>query len=139
MRYPIKLEPDTVGFMATSRDLPEFVAADEDERSTLVNAVELLETTLGIYIDERRRVPRPSEAQDGEHLVAVPASTVIKVLLSEAMLDKGWRKADLARAMNVAPVQVDRMLDVNHKSKLAQLEAAMDAMGHHLEIEVVAA
>lgn len=138
MRYPIKLEPDTVGLMATSRDLPEFIAADEDERATLINAVELLETTLGIYIDERRRVPRPSAAQDGERLVAVPASTVIKVLLSEAMLDKGWRKADLARAMRVAPVQIDRLLDVNHKSKLAQLEAAMDAMGHQLEISVAA-
>ncbi|MCP1312996.1 MULTISPECIES: type II toxin-antitoxin system HicB family antitoxin [unclassified Halomonas] len=139
MRYPIKIEPDTVGYMATCRDLPEFVAADEDQDSTLVNAVELLETTLGIYIDERRRVPAPSEAQEGEHLVAVPLSTAIKVLLSDALIDAGWRKADLARALGVAPVQIDRLLDVNHKSKLAQLEAALGALGRRLEVEAIAA
>lgn len=139
MRFSIKIEPDTVGYMATCRDLPEFIAADESVEGTLANAIEMLETTLGIYIDERRRVPTPSEAQDGEHQVAVPASTVIKALLSNAMLDKGWRKADLARALKIAPVQVDRLLDVNHKSKLAQLEDALEALDRRLEVDVIAA
>ncbi|MBB3142809.1 type II toxin-antitoxin system HicB family antitoxin [Halomonas organivorans] len=136
MRYAVHVVPDTVGYMATCRDLPEFIAAAETVDATLENAVEILETTLGIYIDERRRIPTPSSIQEGEQLVAVPLSTALKALLSNQLLDQGWRKADLARAMGVHAPQVDRLLDVNHKSKLAAIERAFDTMHRRVEVEV---
>ncbi|WP_129138806.1 type II toxin-antitoxin system HicB family antitoxin [Modicisalibacter coralii] len=139
MRYPITIEPDTVGYMATSRDLPEFTAAGETVAETLENAIEILETTAGIYIDERRTVPGPSNTLDGEHLVALPLSTALKVLLSNAMIERGWRKADLARALGSAPTHIDRLLDVNHKSKLAAIEDAFAAMDRRVEVDVHAA
>lgn len=139
MRYPINVTPDTVGYMATCRDLPEFVAANDTIEGTLENAIEMLETTIGIYIDERRHVPAGSAALEGEHLVAVPLSTTLKARLANELLDQGWRKADLARAMGVHPPQIDRLLDVNHKSKLAALESAFAALRRRIEVNIIEA
>lgn len=139
MRYAIRITPDTVGYMATCRDLPEFVAADDTIEGTLVNAIEILETTLGIYIDERRRIPAPTSTQRGEQLVSVPLSTALKALLSNELIAREWRKADLAREMGVYPPQVDRLLDVNHKSRLSAIEDAFEALGQRVELAIIAA
>jgi len=136
LSYPIRITPDTVGYMATCRDLSEFVGAGDTVEDTLQNAVEGLETTLGIYLDERRLVPQPSAPQPGEQSVAVPALTTAKVFLSNALLEAGWAKADLARALRCHPTQVERLLDVNHQSRLDRLEAALAALGKRLRVEV---
>lgn len=136
MRYAVHVVPDTVGYMATCRDFPEFIAADDTVEGTLKNAVEMLETTIGIYIDERRLVPSPTPHEAGEKAVEVPLSTALKALLSNQMIAQGWRKADLARAMGAYPAQVDRLLDVNHKSKLSAMERAFNVMNRRVEVAV---
>ncbi len=136
LAYALNVVPDTVGFMSTCRDLPEFVGVGDSAEDALRLAVEGLETTIGIYIDERRPVPMPSAPEPGEHAVYVPALTAAKALLSNAMIETGWRKADLVRALGVHPPQVDRLLDVNHHSKLDQIEAALLALGRRLVVEV---
>ncbi|HMV40413.1 type II toxin-antitoxin system HicB family antitoxin [Plasticicumulans sp.] len=136
LAYALNVVPDTVGFMSTCRDLPEFVGVGDSIEDALRLAVEGLETTIGIYIDERRPVPMPSAPEPGEHAVYVPALTAAKALLSNAMIETGWRKADLVRALGVHPPQVDRLLDVNHHSKLDQIEAALLALGRRLVVEV---
>ncbi|RTL02335.1 MAG: type II toxin-antitoxin system HicB family antitoxin [Lysobacterales bacterium] len=136
LAYALNVVPDTVGFMSTCRDLPEFVGVGDSIEDALRLAVEGLETTIGIYIDERRSVPMPSAPEPGEHAVYVPALTAAKALLSNAMIETGWRKADLVRALGVHPPQVDRLLDVNHHSKLDQIEAALLALGRRLVVEV---
>lgn len=136
LAYALRITPDTVGLMSTCRDLPEFVGVGDTVEDACRLAVEGLETTIGIYIDERRPVPIPSAPEPGEHAVYVPALTAAKALLSNAMIEAGWRKADLARALGVHPPQVDRLLDVNHHSKLDQIEAALLALGRRLVVEV---
>lgn len=136
LAYALRITPDTVGLMSTCRDLPEFVGVGDTVEDACRLAVEGLETTIGIYIDERRPVPMPSAPEPGEHAVYVPALTATKALLSNAMIEAGWRKADLARALGVHPPQVDRLLDVNHHSKLDQIEAALLALGRRLVVEV---
>lgn len=136
LAYALNVVPDTVGFMSTCRDLPEFVGVGDSIEDALRLAVEGLETTIGIYIDERRPVPMPSAPEPGEHAVYVPALTAAKALLSNAMIETGWRKVDLVRALGVHPPQVDRLLDVNHHSKLDQIEAALLALGRRLVVEV---
>lgn len=40
------------------------------------------------------------------------------------MLASGKRKADLARALNVSPPLVDRLISMRHKSRIDQIETA---------------
>jgi antitoxin HicB len=49
------------------------------------------------------------------------------------------RKADLARLLGVHMPQVDRLLDLRHRPKLEQVEAALNAVGYRIELAVRAA
>jgi len=60
----------------------------------------------------------------------------MKVAVYQAMRARGWRKADLARALHVDPRQVDRLLDLRHGSPVAQIEAALAACGQAMRVEL---
>ena len=68
--------------------------------------------------------------------VTLPALTEAKVALYSAMLAGGIGKAELARRLNCHLPQVDRLLDLNHASRLDQLESALRAVGKLLLIDV---
>lgn len=50
------------------------------------------------------------------------------------MLRQGVRKAELARRLGWKAPQVDRLFDLNHASKLEQLELAAKALGRHIQV-----
>ncbi|MCJ2069885.1 hypothetical protein MKK75_13960 [Methylobacterium sp. J-030] len=55
------------------------------------------------------------------------------------MLAPDIRKADLLRRLNVHPPQVDRLLDLDHESRLDQIEAALSACGREIVVTTRAA
>lgn len=59
--------------------------------------------------------------------------TVIKTLLHRGMRQQGIGKAELARRLGWHLPQVDRVLDVRHSSRLDRMDAALHAIGCHLE------
>lgn len=136
-RYPVILEPDTnKTILVTFPDVPEAVTHGDDEVEALSRAVDALESALMIYIADRRPVPQPSKIRRKAWTVKVPALTEAKVALSDAMIARRMKKADLARRLGVHMPQVDRLLDLNHSSKMDQIEAALAAVGKEIEIEV---
>jgi hypothetical protein len=52
-----------------------------------------------------------------------------KVELYIALRDAGMRKTELARRMGIHKQQVERLLDIDHSSRLDQLEPAFAAIG----------
>ena len=52
------------------------------------------------------------------------------------MREQGIGKAELARRLGWHLPQIDRVLDVNHNSRLDQMEAALGAIGRQLEVTV---
>ena len=52
------------------------------------------------------------------------------------MQEQGVGKAELARRLDVHLPQVDRMLDLCHASKLEQIEAALNALGKRLVVDI---
>lgn len=138
--YAIRLESDTApGFAVFCRDLPELNSYGEDEQHALAEAVDAIETTLSIYVDQRRPIPAASPAQPGEKVVHLSAVTVAKIALWNEMMARGMRKADLCRLLGVAQVQGDRLVDFLHTSKMEQLEAALLALGKRLALQIEAA
>jgi antitoxin HicB len=52
---------------------------------------------------------------------------------------EGVGKATLAKRLDVALLQIDRLLDLRHSSRLDAIERAFAALGREMEIVVMAA
>lgn len=135
MRYPVTLEPDDDTILVTFPDLPGATFGD-DEDDALMRAVDCLETILMGFMDDREDIPKPSPAA-GRPTVEPTLLGTMKIGVYQAMRERGWRKADLARVLAVDPRQVDRLLDLRHRSPVPQLEAALAACGKVARIELV--
>ncbi|KLD62861.1 type II toxin-antitoxin system HicB family antitoxin [Dyella japonica] len=139
MNYPVAMARTDGVVMLTCRDIPEFATVGDDEPEALLNAIDGLETALMGYMQDREPIPAASAAKRGERIVRLPALTVAKLGLYEAMLDNNMRKADLARLLGVHMPQVDRILDLRHATKIDQVEHALGLLGRRIELTVQAA
>lgn len=135
--YAIRFEKDTVpGLAVYCRDLPQLNSYGDDEEHAVREAVDAIETTLSIYVDERRAIPEATPPQDGERVISLPAVTVAKIVLWNTMIERDMRKADLRRLLGVHQVQGDRLVDFLHTSKMEQVEAALKAIGAGIRVSV---
>jgi antitoxin HicB len=137
LRYPVRLTRDTNGtLMVTSPDFPEVSTFGEDENDALVRASDAIATAIQGRITDRQEVPHPSTPKRNHRVACLSALTWAKLELYRAMLETGMRKAELARRLKVHSPQVDRLLNLDHDSRLDQIENAARAMGRELRIEV---
>jgi antitoxin HicB len=89
---------------------------------------------MDFYFEDGRSVPSPSPAQEGERLVALPLSVSAKVMLLNEMISQHIRPADLARLMGIKPQEVNRIIDLNHATKIDTVAAATAALGKELDL-----
>ncbi len=140
LQYAAILERDTNGTVRVEfPDVPEAHTFGDDEGEALLHAVDALETALGMYIDDRREIPRPSAVRHGMRLITLPALTEMKIQLYNTMRTAGVGKAELARRLNCHLPQIDRLLDLTHSSRMEQLEAAFRALNKQLDVRVTEA
>jgi antitoxin HicB len=136
MDYPVELSPDDNGtLLVTFPDVPGAISFGEDESKALANAVDALESIFSALIGDRRDIPRPSPAR-GRKTVSPSLLGSLKISVYRALRERGWRKADLARAMSLNPRQIDRLLDLRHGSTVGQLEQALAACGKRVEVDL---
>lgn len=138
--YAIRFEKDSeLGVAVFCRDLPQLNSYGDDVEHAKREALDAIESTLSLYVDDRKPIPEATPPQDGEHVVYLPSVTVAKIVLWNTMMERDMRKADLRRLMGVHQVQGDRLVDFLHTSKMEQIEAALAALGKRLAISVEAA
>ena len=131
LAYPISLEDDDGTVLVTSPDFPELTTFGEDRDEAVARAVHALEEAIAARIHDRKDIPTPSQ---GETYALLPTLTSVKVMLYQGMRDQGIGKAELARRLGWHLPQVDRVLDVQHRSRLDQMEAALGAIGRRLHV-----
>jgi len=137
LSYPVKLTRDTNGtILVTAPDFPEVATFGVDTADALLRAVDAIATAIQGRISDGEEVPRPSMPKQRQKSVALPALLWAKLELYRTMRQTGVRKADLARRLKVHPPQIDRLLDLDHDSRLDQIEKAARAMGRELHIEM---
>jgi len=129
--YPVTLEKDGDSILVTFPDIPEAITFGEDEGAAMLQAQDALETALELYVDARRPLP---VASHGDVVVAPTLLVQAKIRLYESMLAQNIRKSELARRLGWHMPQVDRVLDLDHVSKMPQIEQAASALGVHMEI-----
>lgn len=119
----------------TFPDVPGAITYGEVDAEALANAVDALESIISALITDRRDIPQASPPR-GRRTVSPSLLGSLKISVYRAMRERGWRKADLARAMSLNPRQIDRLLDLRHGSTVAQLEQALAACGKRVEVDL---
>ena len=130
---PIELEDDDGTVLATSPDFPGLTTFGDDRDEALERAVDALEEAIAARIHRGQEIPSSSR---GRQKATLPTLTAIKVILYQGMKDQGIEKAELARRLGWHLPQVDRVLDVRHRSRLDQMDAALRAIGRRHEVSV---
>lgn len=133
--YPLVIERDGEFFLGTLPDWPECNPIGSTEDELIADALRSIEEMAVARIEDRELIPLPRAGVAGP-AVRLPLLTLLKLGLYMSMRDKGWRKADLARAMHVNQKSVDRLLDLNHASRLDQLESAFVALGVYPDVRL---
>jgi len=137
MKFPVTLTPDVDGgFVVTFPDIPEAITQGETREEALKMAQEALETALEFYFEDKRAVPAPSKVKRGQDAVALPASLAAKVLLLNEMLAQGVRPAELARRLGTTPQVVNRLIDLQHTTRIDGIDAALHVLGKSLEMRL---
>ena len=131
LTYPVVLEEDDGALLATSPDFPELTTFGMDRDEALARAVDALEEAIAARIQDGRDIPSPSR---GREMAVLPTLTAVKVMLYQGMREQGIGKAELARRLGWHLPQVDRVLDLQHNSRMDQLDAAIGAIGRHLHV-----
>jgi antitoxin HicB len=134
--YPLVIEPDDNGtLLVTCPDLPEVTTFGDDEEDALLHAGDAIEEALAARMDRRENVPSPSPLR-GRKAAALPPLSVAKVGLYQAMREAGISKAQLGRRLGWHGPQIDRLLDLRHRSKIEQIDQAVRAVGKVLVLSV---
>jgi len=117
-------------------DVPEAITAGTNEAEALDRAQDALLVALSSYLEDGRPLPRPSKAKRGQPVVVLPLRAAIKLAIHEAMCEQGVSQAQLGEMLRIDGRQVRRILNLDHESKLSQLEAALVALGLRASVSV---
>ena len=131
LSYPVKLEDDDGTFLVTSPDFPEVTTFGNDRNEAMARAIDALEEAIAARIYSGQDIPSPTH---GAVRATLPTLTAVKVILYQGMRDQGIGKAELARRLGWHLPQVDRVLDVQHRSRLDRMDAALGAIGQRIEV-----
>lgn len=80
LAYPVDIQPDGKFLMATCPDIPAMGTQGDSLKEALEMAEDALVTAISFYFDQNEKVPMPSKAKAGQHLVALPERVTAKVL-----------------------------------------------------------
>jgi antitoxin HicB len=136
--FPYRFEPqESGGVLAQLIDVPEahtFGATEADAGGD--DALDCLIAALGGYIKVGRKIPRPSAAR-GRPVAILPPLVAAKLALYEAMREQRITRTELARRLGLQENAVRRLLDLDHRSHIDQVDRALAALGKRLEVRVL--
>jgi antitoxin HicB len=101
----------------------------------------MAEDAIALVIDELIRrgqeIPERSKVRGRKYrIIHLPAMQAAKVELYRQWKASALRKVDLARRLGIPKTVIDRLFDLNHHSRLDQIEAAFAALGKRLSVNI---
>jgi antitoxin HicB len=132
--YAVRVKKEDGDHVVTVRDLPEVVTSGDTLDQSLELAADAIEVVVTARMERDQDLPEPTNARRGEHLVPLPAWLAAKASVYRAWKASGLKKTELARRMDRNEVEVRRILNPRHGTKLDQLEEAAKALGGRLSV-----
>jgi len=137
--YPFEIEDDGESLCISFPDVPEALTSSrKSEKDMFYMAHDCLVTALRSRIADREKLPKPSPVAN-RPAVVFDALESAKLALAQAMLEEGATNVALAKRLGVTEAVVRRLLDLDHRSHIGQVEKALAELGRRLEIRVKAA
>jgi len=137
LEYPIALRlQDDGSYLVSFPDIPEALTDGMTNDEALTEAEDCLIAALGGYISERRDIPKPSLPKKGQPTMRVPPLVAAKLSLYQAMRDAQITRVELGKRLGVSEGAVRRLLDLDHKSHIGQVDAGLILLGKELVVEV---
>ena len=119
---------DNASWLAVCGVLPEVTTFGDTREEALKNAALAIEEALAARMAMGQELPLP-DREEGTYLVRLSVQAALKAALYRAMRREGVSKAELARRLAAHGPQVDRLLDMRHKSRLEAMESALHQLG----------
>ncbi len=136
MLYPAKFELEDGCYVVSFRDIPEALTQGYSLEEATEMAEDALQTAMDFYFEDNRPVPMPSQAQEGEHLISLPLSVWSKVLLLNTMLEQHISQTELAKRLHKPKQEVQRIVDLNHSTKIDTVIDALKALGKQPQLSI---
>jgi antitoxin HicB len=135
--FPYRFEPDAGGVLVQFIDVPEAHTFGSTEANAGgAKAVDCLIAALGGYIKLGRELPTPSPAR-GRPVIVLPPLVAAKLALYGAMRAQRVTRTELARRLGLQENAVRRLLDLDHRSHIDQVDRALAVLGKRLEVRVL--
>ena len=138
-QYPLELHREDTGVWLSCPDIPEMNASGDTLAEAFAEALDGFESALSLYVEQRRAIPQASAPSDPALVLHLPALTVAKIMLWNAMVHEGVNRAELARRMGIKRQVAERLVDFLHASKIEQVERALGLLGRRLSLVLEAA
>lgn len=135
--YPVKLVKQKDGSILVSfPEVPEAVTDGDTKAEALTLAADCLVAALGGYVNERRDIPKPSKPEKGQPTVILSPLVSAKLALYQAMRDARITRVALGKQLGVSEGTVRRLLDLDHRSHIGKIDAALAVFGKRLVVKV---
>lgn len=132
--YGVAIRREDGDHVVVVRDLPEVVTAGDSREEALRLAADAIAVAVAGRIEDEMDLPEPSPLKRGEVGMALPAQLAAKAAIYRAFRAAKIRKTELAARMGRNEVEIRRILDPRHGTKLAQLDEAARALGGRLAV-----
>ncbi len=135
--YAFTIASDGDGFLLTFPDVPEAITGGASEAEAIANAQEALDLALASYAVVGESLPVPRTAPDEPAHSATPSAAIMaKIAFIQAFRASGLTRTALAARLDKSEVEIRRMLNPAHATKLSNLEAGLMALGKRYVIAV---
>lgn len=139
LAWPADLQQQEDGsILVVFPDIPEALSEGATEDEALAQAQDCLIAALGGYIAARRNIPGASPPR-GRAMIALPALAAAKVALYAAMRSQAVGNTALAARLGLTEGAVRRLVNLDHRSHIGQVETALLVLGQQLTIATRAA
>jgi antitoxin HicB len=136
--YEALFEPaEEGGFVVTFPDFEFGITQGDTEAEALEMATDALALVIESYIEKGKPLPVPVHHRGRKfRAIRLPALQSAKVELYRQFVAAGIRKTDLATRLGIHKTNVDRLFNLAHHSRLDHIEAAFEALGKTISIDV---
>lgn len=135
--YPVSLKRQKDGSVLVSfPDVPEAVTDGDSKADALTSATDCLVAALGGYVNEKRNIPKPSKPKKGQPTIILSTLLSAKLSLYQAMRDSRITRVALGKRLGVSEGAIRRLLDLDHRSHIGQIDTALAVLGKRLVVEV---
>jgi antitoxin HicB len=131
---PTLCQPVSLNRLWATPDLPEVTTFGESEADVLKRAHAAIEEALAARIADGLEIPLPRK--NTSRAFRLPSPSFLKVLLYLEAKHAGISRAEIARRLGWHRNSVDRLFQLNHASKLDQIEKALEPSSGRLSLRL---